>query len=443
MSSYVLCIDIGTSSLKGAVISSEGKPVSFGRIFYNNIKTDGAVWQKALKELILSMDSTFFISAIAVSGNGPTVVPLMQDGNIGLPHLWYEGAETLPVASRSLYLPKVKWIQEKKREEYDRTRTFLTADGFFNYLLTGRCTVSVASERFLPFFWTEQDIEQAGLDKSRFPEPVNTGSPVGYVSAQGAASFGLREGTPVFAGGSDFLMAILGTDTMKPGRVCDRAGTSEGINCCCSKGKELAGFRTMPHPAAGCDNVSALLASSGLAFEWYRRSYSLTHLSYGEIMEHISAAMVPEEKSFFYPVRKRGIAGEFPESEYRAFTAGRDSAEAGCGVVKSIGFAVLDLIEQLEEKGFVIDELRCSGGQVRNALWNQMKADMTGRRILVPEIADGELSGCACAAFMGLGLFSSLEEASGQLVKIISEYTPRKDFREAYGEAYRAYAERG
>ena len=44
---YALCLDIGTSSLKGAVISSEGKLVSDGRIYYSK----EVVWQQAMSEL--------------------------------------------------------------------------------------------------------------------------------------------------------------------------------------------------------------------------------------------------------------------------------------------------------------------------------------------------------------------------------------------------------
>ncbi len=76
--------------------------------------------------------------------------------------------------------------------------------------------------------------------------------------------------------------------------------------------------------------------------------------------------------------------------------------EAGSAVVKSIGFAVRNMIELMEEAGFDIDNIRVSGGQARNPLWNQMKSDMTGKTILVPEIFDGELLGCACSALTGL-----------------------------------------
>ena len=80
---YALCLDIGTSSLKGAVISSEGKLVSDGRIYYSK----EVVWQQALSELAGKLDTSFFIDAVAVSGSGPSFIPLEKDDSISTPLL--------------------------------------------------------------------------------------------------------------------------------------------------------------------------------------------------------------------------------------------------------------------------------------------------------------------------------------------------------------------
>ena len=66
-----------------------------------------------------------------------------------------------------------------------------------------------------------------------------------------------------------------------------------------------------------------------------------------------------------------------------------------------------------------------------------MKSDMTGKKILVPEIYDGELLGCACSGFMGLGIFSSLKEGSEKLVRLKEEYNPDKILFDTYTKLYR------
>jgi len=356
---YALCLDIGTSSLKGAVISSEGKLVSDRRIYYEK----GVVWHRALCELLMKLDCTFSISAVCVSGSGPTFIPVKKDNTIGEPLFWNNKREKPLVSGTSLYLPKLMWLKENCLQEYESTTQFLTMDGYFNWLLTDVAAAPVYDDRFVPFFWSREDAEGNGIDFDKLPPLVHTGEKIGVVSREAERLYGIKAGIPVFAGGSDFLMAILGTATLKAGQVCDRAGTSEGINYCCAGEKTVNGpeLRVMPHITPGCTNISVRLSESAHLFETDREQY---------------------------------------------------------------GRSLCRLLQALEREGCTAEALRLSGGQAKNAEWNQLRANMTGKRVLVPEIEDGELAGCACAAFAGLGLYSSPAQAAEAIVRIAREYTP-------------------
>jgi xylulokinase len=356
---YALCLDIGTSSLKGAVISSEGKLVSDGRIYYK----EGVVWQQALKELVQKLDRTFSISAVCVSGSGPTFIPLKNDNTIGTPLFWNDKKEKPLAYGQSLYLPKLVWLKENQPAEYEGTKLFLTMDGYFNWLLTGVAAAPVFDDRFVPFFWDKENAAGNGIDFEKLPPLVHTGEKIGTVTKEAEEQFGIKAGTPLFAGGSDFLMAILGTATLKAGQICDRAGTSEGINYCCAGEKTVNGpeLRVMPHITLGCTNISVRLPESAHLIETDREQYSRS---------------------------------------------------------------LCRLLQALEREGCAAEALRLSGGQAKNAEWNQLRANMTGKRVLVPEIEDGELAGCACAAFAGLGLYGSPAQAAEAIVRIAREYTP-------------------
>ena len=356
---HALCLDIGTSSLKGAVISSEGKLVSDGRIYYK----EGVVWQKVLRDLMQKLGRTFSVSAVAVSGSGPTFIPIKKDNTIGAALFWNDKREKSLVCGRSLYLPKLMWLKENQPAEYESTRLFLTMDGYFNWLLTGIAAAPVFDERFIPFFWNKKDVEGNSLDADKLPPLAHTGTKIGAVTRSAEELFGIKAGTPVFAGGSDFLMAILGTATLRAGQVCDRAGTSEGINYCYAGEKSVQSpeLRVMPHITKGCTNISVRLPESAHLVETDREQY---------------------------------------------------------------GRSLCRLLQTLEQEGCTAEALRLSGGQAKNAEWNQLRANMTGKRVLVPEIEDGELTGCACAAFAGLGLYSSPAQAAEAMVRIAREYIP-------------------
>jgi xylulokinase len=113
--------------------------------------------------------------------------------------------------------------------------------------------------------------------------------------------------------------------------------------------------------------------------------------------------------------------------------------DLGRSVVESIGFGIKNVLDHLEGAGCGVEEMRVTGGQAKNVIWNQMKADMTGRRILVPEIEDAELLGGAVCAWTALGEFSSLQDASRALVRIRAVYNPRLERAQDYDELYRDY----
>jgi xylulokinase len=97
------------------------------------------------------------------------------------------------------------------------------------------------------------------------------------------------------------------------------------------------------------------------------------------------------------------------------------------------------VIEVMEENGLEIGELRVTGGQSKSPLWNQIKADITQRKILVPEVQDSELLGDACIGLFALGNHDNLTEASDSMVKIGRSYTPAPELRELYDRLFELY----
>jgi xylulokinase len=109
--------------------------------------------------------------------------------------------------------------------------------------------------------------------------------------------------------------------------------------------------------------------------------------------------------------------------------------------MEAIGFAVRRGIELLEDSGLPVDEMRVTGGQARGRVWNQMKADITGRKLLIPMIEDAELAGCACCASAALGRFDSPFDAVDTFVSIRTVIEPDPSRVSLYNEAYQSYRE--
>jgi xylulokinase len=71
-----------------------------------------------------------------------------------------------------------------------------------------------------------------------------------------------------------------------------------------------------------------------------------------------------------------------------------------------------------------VQDLRITGSPSRSPLWNQIKADVTGRRLLVPAQRDSDLAGDVCLALYGLGDYDSIAAASEATVRMGAVFEP-------------------
>ena len=390
----VLAVDIGTTSLKAAFVSATGEVFSFKRVEYVSLtvresghvdnflnkttrsgvlpgltrqsfqaQNGAAAWVAALRELFPS-PSLAACAAVSVSGNGPTIVA--ADGTT---LMW--SAATESVCNTENAGPETDGKPKTGAADDNRSQAQEGA---------GEENCSQAQEGAAPChcrarpdnLFSKIDIPNAqkkiyeprlSAFKKLFPDAWQK-SPRLYTSTQwlcdwiknNASLLGLPSGVPVFDSGPDFIAALVGTAALFPGRLCDRAGSSEGLNLCSPKFFEAPGLRVMPSPAKGFWNVSYLISDPGSS-----RQKKLDNFK-------------------------------------KAFNALKEAAAAN-----GIPFG-----------GRVV----VTGGQARDKELLLAKEAAVGATITTAQIPDAELLGDAAAAFFRLGKYSSLEEAASKIVRI-------------------------
>ncbi|HON14647.1 MAG TPA: sugar kinase, partial [Treponema sp.] len=138
---YLLCADIGTSSLKAAFISTSGELLAFVREPYPAERVlSGTVlatdWEDAFTRAVGALEAVLSLrgnraklAGVAISGNGPTLVPVTRTGQALLPLHWHDGrvariADT--AAAPSLFLPHAAYLAQKEPAHYETTGRFLS-----------------------------------------------------------------------------------------------------------------------------------------------------------------------------------------------------------------------------------------------------------------------------------------------------------------------------
>lgn len=366
----VLAVDIGTTSLKAAFVSATGEVFDFKRVEYVSLtvresghvdnflnkttrsgvlpgltrqsfqgQNGAAAWAAALRELFPS-PSLAACAAVSVSGNGPTIVA--ADGTT---LMWSAATESV-CKTENAGEENCSQAQEGAAPCHCRARP----DNLFSKLDIPDAQKKIYEPRLSAF-------------KKLFPDAWQK-SPRLYTSTQwlcdwiknNASLLGLARGLPVFDAGPDFIAALVGTAALFPGRLCDRAGSSEGLNLCSPKFFEGSNLRTMPSPAKGFWNVSYLISDPGSS-----RQEKLDNFK-------------------------------------KAFNALKEAAAAN-----GIPFG-----------GRVV----VTGGQARDKELLVAKEAAVGATITTAQIPDAELLGDAAAAFFRLGKYSSLEEAALKIVRV-------------------------
>lgn len=456
MQSGVLSIDIGTSSLKAALITDDGTVLQFTRLFFPP-QVSAADWVRCLFSAWHTVANGFHVQAICISGNGPSLVAVHRQrsavskasGNGAVPptavcndiiqeaekdtlFLWNEKAGAhaqkphIPAAA-SLFLPRIAAFRTAYPHVFSCAHHLFSGPEYILYLLTGKAVTVLPDPRYESAYWTVRELtfyaeKVLGIDTETLARLLPPFVWAGTVQGQFC-------GIPVIAGVPDFIAALIGTGTLSAGAACDRAGSSEGINVCTETQPRMGGTLLLPSVIPDLWNVSFVLPDSGTRFSAFLTENGLSNQDYSIGMERIAAE----------PFVRTGA--------YPATFAGK-----GRSLVEDLAFQVRRGCDLVERASGMHPVYTLSGGQARNELWCQMKADMTGRTFALPRFADAELLGNAALAFCALQSgqsgAGSIQAGSGasntgclaatvrQLLHIERYYEPCAAYASRYTEKY-------
>lgn len=419
-----LGIDIGTTSLKAGLFTYEGDLVRSAvnryrqfRSYESFVEINPEAFWLALCEVLRELKPPSEISGISVGGHGPS--PVFLDASLvplAPSVLWMdrraerEASLLSDLLGRpvqpSWYVPQTMWLRNHRPEIFARLRKVVQPMDYVAWKLTGSLTASVASKEILP--WSDEEIDAAGLDPEIFPEQQMMGELIGYTKPDASRLACLCGGIPVFAGAPDFVEAILATASFERGIVCDKAGTSEGIELCWDA--PIEGFYTAPHPLdRSLWHTGATLSTTGLSMEWVA---SLVSKHPWELAAEAEIAPPGSCGLIFLPYMSRERHSISAMGAIVNISLNHGLSEVSRAIMEGCACAMRLVIDRFKEKGVYIKEMRTTGTQSISRLWNQIKADVTGLPVVSQMVPEGEMLGAAMIAAYGSGDYHSIQEAS-------------------------------
>jgi xylulokinase len=234
MRKAVLVVDVGTESVRAALVDEEGKILALesrGLEFFSPspgwAEQSPEEWFSAAcacMQGVLGKGAGVEILAPGVSAQMHAVVPVDREGKLLLSRvpIWCDKRsseickrihEVLPPKEQiertanllipNWLAPKMCWIREHLPEIYAKTSRFLTAKDYLNFRFTGTQYIdfSEASGSFL-FSWRRRTwdtdlVKLFAIDGEKLPPIVSSSFVVGGLRKDVATSLSLPEGLPV------------------------------------------------------------------------------------------------------------------------------------------------------------------------------------------------------------------------------------------------------
>jgi xylulokinase len=96
-------------------------------------------------------------------------------------------------------------------------------------------------------------------------------------------------------------------------------------------------------------------------------------------------------------------------------------------------------LDCLKGVGIPVEELSAVGGGSKSASWLQMRADVLGAQVSVPQISEAASLGAAILAAVSTGFFADAQAGSREWVKAARTFEPDSRMHDRYTEKYANY----
>jgi xylulokinase len=468
----LLAIDVGTGSVRAALITSTGEMVAFSAREHDQIvpqfgwseQRPGSWWEGAVASVRTVLDKIDHapgrVAAVAACGQMHGSVLIDGDGRLVLDRvpLWNDKRtrETVEEFQRThdtkrllaivgnpptvaFAAFKLMWIKRHEPQAYEAARTLLMPKDYINFRLTGARAIdfSEASCNYLLDIgrrvWSEEVVTLLELDPRKLPPLKEASDVLATVSRDGARETGLLEGTPVMVGAGDYPVSLLGSGVIRAGMGSDVTGTSTLITLMTAE-PVLDPVITNVQGVAGGWGAFTILDAGGDAMRWARRAFHENQYSYDRIVELANAVPAGTDGLLFLPYLNGERLARHGNSraQFVGLTSSHGAGHLHRAVMEGVAFASRRNIEIMKSSGNSLDRLVAAGGGARTRLWLEIKASIYDCPILTPADPESGVLGCAMLAGVGAGIFSSLEDAVQRLVRYDAEIQPNPAWSDRY-----------
>ncbi|MCH9812693.1 MAG: autoinducer-2 kinase [Epsilonproteobacteria bacterium] len=496
MNKYLLAIDAGTGSGRAVLFDIKGKQIAVGQEEWTHISEDGvensmgfdcdANWQllcrcihKATAEVdpadILAVSATSMREGIVlydsegnalwavanVDARADAEVKELKEKFPDIEALFYQASgQTFALGA----LPRLLWVKKYRPEIYEKAAKISMISDWVLARLSGVIASDPSNAATAGIYdllkreWEPKMAEKIGIRSDIFPPSYETGSVIGTVIDKES---GLDPNTKVVMGGGDVQLGSAGLGVVEEGEVAILGGTfwQQIVNIKVPTPPKDMSIRINPHVIPDMCQAEGITFFSGLVMRWFRDALCESEKLFAE-KKGVDPYAVLEGMAEHIPIGSYGILPIFSDvmkygkwyhaspsflnlgldpHKYNKASMFRALEENACIV------SAENLDNIIKFTGIEVDTIIFAGGASKGFLWPQILADVTGKKVKIPEVKEATALGCAIAAGVGAGVYESIASAAKTLVSWDRSCLPSaenhlkyQEVREKWRKAYAA-----
>jgi len=475
---YILTLDLGTTNVKVGLYDSDLKEIMFYSLSVNYIRNNNFCefnpehyWQLCKKGIIEVVNRSKIdphgIATLCITGQAESLVILDGNNNClrnGISWMDNRSQKECEILKKSFNnqgykitgqpeiittwpVTKMLWIKHNESDFFKKADKYLLLKDFIVYKLTGIILGEYTIYNFSYYFdivkkkyWNDI-LDYVGIKTNQLPPLTEPGEAIGTVTKHIAKELGVSEKLEVNIGTLDHFAGMIGTGNIRQGIVNETTGTVLAIATIVST--PLINDYRIPCHYNVIKNTYALLPvceSGGISMEWFKNTF-FPDKSYEHLNHEIQNDLDSRSEIIFLPYITGTNSPDYNPNARGVFY-GINSTDTGIdfarAVMEGVAFLLQKNIQCLEKLNIKTENIISLGGASKSEVWNQIKANITGKKVLIPDNEEATSLGAAILAGFTCGLFDSLENGIKKNVKIKKVYHP-KSYDERYSKMYKKF----
>jgi D-ribulokinase len=447
-----LGFDLGTQSVRAMAVSESGhvlgqsaQPLNSRRYGARHEQNPEDWWRAVVRasRAVLTDLPASSIRGLAVAGTSGTILLCDRAGKLLTSGLMYDDVRATEEAQQineigdtvwdslgyrmqpSWALPKLVWLLRQHRDLIFDSRLAHQAD-FINRRFAGCEVASDSSSALKTGYdlineqWPHKVLKDLGVPDQVMPSVVRPGTPIGEVCAGAAATTGIPAGTPIIAGMTDGCAAQISAGALQVGSWSCVLGTTlvlKGVSA--QLIRDPAGV-VYSHRSPDGNWLPGGASNTGAAV--------LVQRFAGRDLDRLSVQAAEREPAniMAYPLVCRGERFPFVVSDAEGFVLGdaTDEIDFFAAVLQGVSFVERLCFDYVDMLGASVGGgVSFTGGGARNHYWCQLRADVLGGPVRLPEVAEPAFGMAVLAASAGRRICDVAKE----MVRIREVIDPRPD----------------